>query len=61
MKRNVALASSTAPIVDAYVQAIASPHPRTVYAVGNVGGVPAGIMASLLWLLPDRVKDALLS
>jgi hypothetical protein len=33
--------------------------PLTRYVVANVYGVPVKLILKLVWLLPDRAKDAL--
>jgi len=53
---NAAPASVT---TGAIIHAISSPHPQTRYVVAVVGDIPAWLVATLKWLLPDRLMDRL--
>lgn len=44
---------------DAILHALRDAYPLTRYVVANVNGVPAKLILKLMWLLPDRAKDAL--
>lgn len=53
---NAAPASVT---TDAILHAISSSHPKTRYVVAVVAGLPAWVVATIKWLLPDRLMDKL--
>lgn len=57
--RYIEKASPPTVTSEAILHALRDPHPLTRYVVANVNGVPAKLILKLMWLLPDRAKDAL--
>ncbi|CAE7232847.1 Hsd17b6 [Symbiodinium sp. CCMP2456] len=46
---------------EAIRHALRSEYPQTRYVVANVHGIPCQVLAWLMWLLPDRARDIVLS
>ena len=57
--RRTHIEKASDPIVtsEAILHAISSPYPHTRYVVANVAGIPAKLLAWVIWALPDRVID----
>lgn len=62
-KKKEELSMADEPTVTSRVieHAIVSSKPKTRYVVANVGGVPAAVLDWVVWALPDRAVDILLS
>ena len=50
-------ASPPAVTSDAIVHALTSSTPKTRYVVANVGGIPAWVLTTIAYVLPDRLRD----
>lgn len=57
-KQNIASAASPEVTSRAFYHAISSAYPKARYVVANVGPLPAWILVFMQWLLPTRVRDA---
>jgi hypothetical protein len=55
--------SADSPLVtsEAIFHAITSEYPQTRYIVANVNGIPAQLVVPLLTIIPDRLRDIILS
>jgi len=58
-RKELAAADEPTVTTKAIQDAILSPTPKTRYVVANVGGVPAFMLTTLAWVLPDRAVDLL--
>lgn len=63
LKRVKLLEADDGPIVTsvAIEDAIVSATPKTLYAVSKANGISANFLGWLVWILPDRIKDALIA
>ena len=61
-KRADDIASASSPVVtsEAIKHAISAKFPQTRYVVASGGKMPAAVAVFLVWLMPDRLVDALM-
>lgn len=60
-KKELSMADEPTVTSEVITHAITARNPKTRYVVANVGGVPASVLDWIVWALPDRAEDILMS